>query len=76
MTDGLDKLLNRSGLPEDLRVLYAKYPREDWNTVHTLGDMGAFWIARHDMFREFGRLLSGGLDELREGSARPFDARG
>ena len=65
--NGLDKLLNRSGLPEDLKVLYAKYPREDWSTVHTLGDMGAFWISRHDMFREFGRLLGSGLDDLREG---------
>jgi hemerythrin-like domain-containing protein len=65
--NGLDMLLNRTGLPEDLRVLYAKYPREDWNTVHTLGDMGAFWISRHDMFRDYGRLLESGIDDLREG---------
>lgn len=65
--NGLDKLLNRTGLPEDLRVLYTRYPREDWNTVHTLGDMGAFWLSRHDMFREFGRLLGHGIDDLREG---------
>lgn len=65
--DGLDKLLNRSGLPDDLKVLYARYPREDWNTVHTLGDMGAFWISRHDLFREFGRVLASGIDDLREG---------
>lgn len=65
--NGIDKLLNRSGLTEDLKVLYAKYPRQDWNTVHTLGDMGAFWISRHDMFREFGRLLGSAIDDLREG---------
>jgi hypothetical protein len=65
--DGLDKLLNRTGLPDDLKILYARFPREGWNTVHTLGDMGAFWISRHDMFREFGRLLGTGIDDLREG---------
>lgn len=65
--DGLGKLLGRNGLPEDLRVLYAKYPRAGWNTIHTLGDMGAFWISRHDMFRDFGRQLTGAIDDLREG---------
>ncbi|MGV3551902.1 hemerythrin domain-containing protein [Rhizobium sp.] len=64
--DGRDTLLNRPGLPDDLKVLYAKYPREDWNTVHTIGELGAFWLSRHEMFREFGRMLVSGVEDLRE----------
>ncbi|MBX9458813.1 MAG: hemerythrin domain-containing protein [Rhizobium sp.] len=60
-------LLVRAGLPDDLRVLYARYPRGDWNTVHTIGQLGAFWLERHAMFRDFGRLLGSGLEDLREG---------
>jgi iron-sulfur cluster repair protein YtfE (RIC family) len=64
-TIGLD-LMSRNGLPDDLKVLYARYPRQDWNTVHTIGQLGAFWISRHDMFRDFGRMLTKGLEDLRE----------
>lgn len=60
-------LMSRTGLPEDLKVLYAKYPREDWNGVHTLGQMGSFWIQRHDMFRELGGALVDSVDRLKEG---------
>lgn len=72
--DGPETLLERGGLPEDLKVLYLSYPRESWNNPHTLGQMGAFWLSRHDMFREFGRMLRGGIDDLREGrvGAEPF----
>ena len=66
MTDETTALLHRAGLPDDLRLLYEKYPRADWNTVHTIGGLGAFWISRHDMFREFGRMLVDSLDDLRE----------
>jgi iron-sulfur cluster repair protein YtfE (RIC family) len=66
MTDENTALLDRAGLPDDLRLLYDKYPRADWNSVHTIGELGAFWISRHDMFREFGRMLVAGLDDLRE----------
>ena len=66
MTDDATALLSREGLPNDLKVLYDKYPRADWNSVHTIGELGAFWISRHDMFRDFGRMLRGGLEDLRE----------
>lgn len=60
-------LMVRAGLPEDLRILYAKYPRGDWNTVHTIGQLGSFWLQRHDMFREFGAALADGVERLRHG---------
>jgi hemerythrin-like domain-containing protein len=48
-------------------VLYERYPRGDWNTVHTIGELGSFWIQRHDMFRSLGRALVEGIGHLREG---------
>jgi len=60
-------LMVRQGLPDDLKILIAQYPRADWGRVHTIGDLGRFWIERHDMFRELGRALVTGIDDLREG---------
>ena len=45
-------LARRSGWPEDLRVLVARYPREHWNAHPNLGEMARFWLSRHAMFRE------------------------
>lgn len=69
MTDANDNLalMVRSGLPDDLKVLLEKYPRQDWNAVHTIGELGRFWIERHDMFRALGASLVSGIDDLREG---------
>jgi iron-sulfur cluster repair protein YtfE (RIC family) len=76
MTDTRDALdlLARHGLPEDLKILLEKYPRADWNSVHTIGELGRFWIQRHDMFREFGGALIAGIQDLREGrvETKPF----
>lgn len=66
MSHPLD-LMVRDGLPEDLKILIARYPRAEWESVHTLGDLGRFWIQRHDMFRELGGALVTGIDDLREG---------
>lgn len=63
-------LMFRTGLPDDLRVLYEKYPRGDWNTVHTIGQLGSFWLQRHDMFREFGAALVAGVERLRQGDVQ------
>ena len=45
-------LARRSGWPEDLRVLVARYPREQWDAHPNLGEMARFWLSRHAMFRE------------------------
>ncbi|MDB5523233.1 MAG: hemerythrin protein [Rhizobium sp.] len=65
------ELTTRGGLPDDLKVLIAKYPRQDWNTVHTIGELGRFWIERHDMFRELGATLVESIGNLREGAVEP-----
>lgn len=69
MTD--ETLFVRRGLPDDLKMLLAKYPREGWGRDHTIGQMGSFWLHRHDMFRELGGALVGATNELREGRMEP-----
>ena len=48
-------LARRSGWPDDLRVLIARFPREQWEGHANLGEMARFWLSRHDMFRELCR---------------------
>ena len=50
-------LASRNGWPEDMRVLLAKYPREQWQGHANLGGMARFWLSRHDMFRELTDML-------------------
>ena len=71
-----EKLFTRSRLPDDLKVLLEKYPRGTWNSEHTVGQMGSFWLQRHDMFRELGAALVGSAGDLKEGriEAEPFAA--
>lgn len=60
-------LTTRSGLPDDLRFLVEKYPRQDWQAHDNIGGMASFWLQRHDMFREMGKMLTGGIGDYREG---------
>lgn len=67
MTEDNTDLLIRPGLPEDLRYLVEKYPRETWAGHANVGGMAGFWLQRHDMFRELGTMLTGGIADYREG---------
>jgi iron-sulfur cluster repair protein YtfE (RIC family) len=53
-------LASRVGWPEDLRVLIARFPREQWEGHANLGEMARFWLSRHAMFRE----LSGNIERV------------
>jgi hemerythrin-like domain-containing protein len=53
-------LARRGGWPEELRVLVARYPREQWDAHPNLGEMARFWLSRHAMFRE----LSGAIEQI------------
>jgi hypothetical protein len=64
--DPLD-LHTRTGLPEDLRFLLARYPRGEWQDHADIHGMAGFWLQRHDMFRELGGLLTGAISDYREG---------
>lgn len=69
MTDKADThhLETRAGLPEDLRWLVDKYPREDWRAHDNVHGMASMWLQRHDMFRELGGMLTTGIGDYREG---------
>jgi len=70
MTNDLDPSLllqARSGLPDDLRVLVEKYPREDWTAHPNVHGMASMWLQRHAMFRELGGVLTGAITDYREG---------
>lgn len=67
MSEDETDLEQRGGLPEDLRYLVEKYPRETWQAHANIGGMAGFWLQRHDMFRELGGVLTGVIGDYREG---------
>jgi Hemerythrin HHE cation binding domain len=52
-------LARRNGWPEHLRVLLARYPREQWDAHENLGGMARFWLSRHVMFRDLSATIEG-----------------
>lgn len=65
--DHLPNLESRTGLPEDLRFLVEKYPRDSWTGHRNVHGMASMWLQRHDMFRELGGTLTGSIADYREG---------
>jgi hemerythrin-like domain-containing protein len=61
-------LARRSGWPEDLRVLLARYPREQWDGHGNLGAMARFWLSRHAMFRELAAMIAAIAAQFRNGT--------
>jgi hemerythrin-like domain-containing protein len=66
-------LARRSGWPEDLRVLLARYPREQWDTHANLGDMARFWLSRHALFRELSAAIEDTTAQFRAGQLAPSE---
>ncbi|HEX5517759.1 MAG TPA: hemerythrin domain-containing protein [Pseudolabrys sp.] len=64
-------LARRSGWPEDLRVLVARYPREQWDGHPNLGEMARFWLSRHAMFRELSAAIEQIAAFFRAGTLPP-----
>ncbi len=60
-------LARRSGWPDELRVLLARFPREEWQSHANLGEMARFWLSRHDMFRELSAMTEQVSNEFRAG---------
>lgn len=67
-------LASRNGLPDDLKLLLARYPRDVWTGHANLGEMATFWLSRHAMFRDLGSLLDRAAAQFLKGDveARPF----
>jgi hemerythrin-like domain-containing protein len=66
-------LARRSGWPEDMRVLLARFPRETWQGHANLGEMARFWLSRHAMFRELAAMLQAIETDFREGRLPPAE---
>ena len=66
-------LARRSGWPEDLRVLVARFPREQWEGHANLGEMARFWLSRHAMFRELAVMIAAIDAQFREGALSPAE---
>jgi iron-sulfur cluster repair protein YtfE (RIC family) len=66
-------LARRSGWPEDLRVLLARYPREQWEGHANLGEMARFWLSRHAMFRELSGIIATIMSQFRSGALPAAD---
>ena len=66
-------LARRSGWPEDLRVLIARFPREQWQCHANLGEMARFWLSRHDMFRELATMIQAIEAQFRDGALSPAE---
>jgi hemerythrin-like domain-containing protein len=64
-------LARRSGWPDDLCLLLARYPRERWQGHVNLGEMARFWLSRHDMFRELSDMLRRIEADFRAGRLPP-----
>jgi hemerythrin-like domain-containing protein len=66
-------LARRNGWPEDLRVLIARYPREQWDAHANLGEMARFWLSRHLMFRELSVAIEEIAAQFRAGRLPPIE---
>ncbi len=65
----------RTGWPDDLKVLIARYPREVWQGHVNLGELARFWLSIHDGFRRSGFALAKGAADFREGRMAPAEYR-
>lgn len=65
-------LTSRSGLPEELRLLADKYPRDMWQGHANFSELTAFWLDRHGMFRELKARLITDSQSFLDGGADPM----
>ncbi len=59
----------RTGWPDELRVLLKQYPRESWQQQAT--PLARFWIERHNYFRQQCSALQAATDDYREQRSTP-----
>ena len=67
-TADMETFARRSGWPADLRVLIARFPREQWEGHANLGAMAGFWLSRHAMFRELSAMVEDIVAQFRAGA--------
>lgn len=72
MTLDLDQ---RTGWPDDLKLLVERYPRAVWQGHVNLGELARFWLGIHDGFRQSAFALAKGAADFREGRLSPAEYR-
>ena len=60
-------LTGRTTLPEGYAFLLADYPRAVWDGHPNNGQWCSFWLARHQMFRDFSAALADACAQLADG---------
>ena len=51
-------LSNRTGLPDEFRLILADYPRAGWQDHPDFNGLAAFWLDRHLNFRRMMKMLT------------------
>jgi hemerythrin-like domain-containing protein len=61
----------RTGWPEELRTLLARYPRENWRRIGN--EMSEFWLDKHDYFRHQAAAMSEMATSFRNDRLEPAE---
>lgn len=61
----------RTGWPDELRVLLKQYPRETW--AQSRSPIAQFWLEKHGMFRRQMQMLRSAAVDCREGRTPPAE---
>jgi hemerythrin-like domain-containing protein len=64
-------LAQRSGLPDEFRLILAEHPRADWQDHRDFNGLAAFWLDRHLAFRQMLELLQSDTQAMVDGQLSP-----
>jgi hemerythrin-like domain-containing protein len=67
MSDEKLDLSTRRELPSDIAYLREAYPKAQWRTHASYGELADFWLHMHEVLRHEGRQLKQATDAFREG---------
>lgn len=59
-----DQLGKRNGLPDNLRELLKKYPRDTWGDDILNGNWVGYWLGRHSVFKEISLAINQSLQKI------------
>ena len=60
----IDQLGKRNGLPDSLRELLKKYPRDTWEEDVLNGNWVGYWLGRHSVFKEISFAINQSLQNI------------
>lgn len=69
--DKLYELTDREGLPQALQVLLDAFPRDQWAAHANFAGLVAFWLERHQMFRQLCAMMGEDAEAVVDGRMDP-----